>query len=194
MSTINRSIAQRLARTSRVFRWMIVVSLVGLLLLGTTSALAHTPPINVSGYETFLGFSCPTGTCGTTFSGWTGGAGPVADGWQAFPGDSQGLWRATINHTGGAGFGNTVTILSGRWQIVFTDKHVLFGKVTGGTVTWPPQQGDDIGCGVNVAQVIASLSISPLIGGGTATINACLHDIPAGTVIPPTVWGTFSVP
>jgi hypothetical protein len=194
MSTLNRIIAQRLAKTIRILRWAVVILVVGLLSLGATSALAHTPPINLSGYEIFLGVTCPTGTCGTTFSGWTGGSGPVAEGWQPFPGDSQGLWKATVNHTGGAGFGNTVILLSGRWQIVFTDKHVLFGKVTGGTVVWPPQQGDDIGCGVNVAKVTAALAISPLAGGGTATMAACLHDLPAGTVIPPTVWGTFSTP
>jgi hypothetical protein len=49
-------------------------------------ALAHKPPVHVSGYETFLGIECTLrgqpSACGVTFSGWIGGDGQVPDGWE----------------------------------------------------------------------------------------------------------------
>jgi hypothetical protein len=147
--------------------------------------------VNLSGYETFIGIQCTLrgqpATCGVTFSGWIGGEGQVPDGWEPFPGDFQGLWKTQVSYTGQAGFGNTVVIEGGRWSIFFLDGHSLSGRVTGGSVHWPVQ-GSTIGCGTDVAVVLVNLRL----GGSSAAFNGCLHDLPAGTVIPAMVWGEFS--
>jgi hypothetical protein len=175
----------------KCIRWPIVLALLTIVLANVGSyALAHKPPVNVSGYETFLGIECTLrgqpSACGVTFSGWIGGDGQVPDGWEPFPGDFQGLWQARINYTGQAGFGNTVDIVGGRWDIFFLDGHSLSGPVkNGGTVQWPFDEFDDIGCGAGVAVVEALIA-----GGGAATFKGCLHDMPAGTVIP-MVWGVL---
>jgi hypothetical protein len=177
----------------RCIRWPIVLALLTIVLANIGSdALAHRPPVNVSGYEIFLGTGCTIGgqpsACGVTFSGWIGGDGQVPDGWEAFPGDFEGLWQARINYTGQAGFGSTVVILGGRWSIFFLDGHSLSGPVIGGTVQWPFDEFADIGCGVGIGVVEVDLLIAR---GGAATFKGCLHDLPAGTVIPPMVWGVF---
>jgi len=60
------------------------------------------------------------------------------------------------------------------------------GKVLSGTVQWPIKGASFPECGVtNAAIATATLSVE---GGGTATVAGCLHDLPAGDVIPPTVW------
>jgi hypothetical protein len=125
--------------------------------------------------------------CGVSFSGWIGGDGQVPDGWEPFPGDFQGLWKTQINYTGQVGFGNTVGIEGGRWSVFFLDGHSLSGRVIGGTVRWPAQ-GSDIGCGNDVGVVQVDLRF----GSTLAAFDGCLHDLPAGTVIPPMVWGDFS--
>jgi hypothetical protein len=155
-------------------------------------ALAHNPPIFVSGYETFIGIDCTNSgqpaTCGATFAGWIGGDGPVRGGWEPFPGDFQGLWNSRVNYTGKAGFGSTVVILSGRYQISFIDGHSFSGSVIDGTVQWPVNEFADLGCGAGVALMGIRLSNS----NRSQTFHGCLHDLPAGSVIPPMVWGVFS--
>ena len=167
-----------------------VLALLAMLLGNVGSvALAHNPPVNLSGYETFLGLDCKLAgqpaTCGVTFAGWIGGDGPVPGGWEPFPGDFQGLWNSSVNYIGHAGFGNTVFILSGRFRISFLDGHSLSGSVISGTVRWPMSVIDDLGCGPGVALIDVTLNRSQRFQG-------CLHDLPAGSVIPPMVWGTFS--
>lgn len=177
------------------YRGAFLVSLVGLLLLGQTPGFAHLPQLNVSAYEIFLGAPCIIGgqpaTCGVAFFGWLGGDGNVAGGWEPFPGTGDGLWQARIDYTGAPGFGNVVNILGGRWRFVFVDRHFLAGHVTGGTVEWPNGPALDLGCGNGVGVVDINLLMT---GGGTASFDGCLHDLPAGTVIPPLLWGMLSTP
>jgi hypothetical protein len=147
--------------------------------------------VNVSGYEVFLGVTCTINnepaTCGVQFGGWTGGGGAVADGWTRFPGNGQGFWTANINYSGKAGFGNTATLVGGSWELFFTNRTVVRGTVSSGSVHWPAQNGD-IGCGTNVAKITATLAVKDT---GSATFAGCLHDLPVLTVLPPKIWGAF---
>jgi hypothetical protein len=159
------------------------------LLFGTATAQASVA-VNVSGYEIFLGRNCQigetTGTCGATFTGWTGET--SSGGWRAFPGTGLGIWSLQIDYIGSPAFAGSVTITGGQWHFLFINGLVLQGAVVDGKVTWP-NEGDSIGCGTNVAMGTADLSIA---SGGKVTLAGCLHDLPKFTVIPPTVWGTYS--
>jgi hypothetical protein len=150
----------------------------------------------MSGYEFLLGHSCTIGgqpgTCGVQFGGWTGGGGSTAGGWTHFPGDGRGLWSATINYIGTASFGDgtnphSVTVIGGNYDVLFkTPVRNVFGAVTTGTVTWPPTSSSDVGCGIGVASVLIYLT------GGASSFQGCLHDLPAGSVIPPQIWGELN--
>jgi hypothetical protein len=147
----------------------------------------------VSGYEFLLGARCTInfqpGTCGVEFGGWTA---PVANGWTPFPGTRQGLWKASVSYTGRAAFGDTVTVVSGEFDLLFTNGTVVAGKVTGGTVEWPqvPVPGN-IGCGTDVAKIQVNIMFTRgAVGSGS--FQGCLHDLPAGTVIPPKIWGELT--
>jgi hypothetical protein len=159
------------------------------LLFGTTAAGASVA-VNVSGYEIFLGQNCVLGgvpaTCGTTFTGWTGETG--SGGWRPFPGTGLGIWSLQINYTGQPSFNGGVNIVGGKWHFAFINGLVLQGNVLNGTVTWP-DEGGSIGCGTNVAVGTANLTIA---SGGTVALQGCLHDLPKFSVIPPTIWGTYS--
>lgn len=164
------------------------------LVFSFAAASAAPLPVNLSGYEFLLGTSCTikgqSGTCNVAFGGWTGGSGPVANGWTPFPGTEQGLWKATVDYTGTVEFGGQVELAGGRFDVLFTDGTTVSGKVTGGTVTWPPV-GTDAGCGTDVALV--SVNIKYFRHGPTSSgsFQGCLHDLPAGSVIPPKIWGTL---
>jgi hypothetical protein len=194
MSAEVRSLVHFFVNHKRTLRRMLLLTSLGTMIgLGGSYARAHNLPIdlNLSGYETFIGIQCTLhgqpGACGVTFSGWIGGDGQTANGWEPFPGDFQGLWKAQINYTGQAGFGNRVNIEGGKWTIFFLDGHSLSGRLTGGSVQWPAQ-GSNIGCGNDVAIVHVDLRL----GGTSVKFDGCLHDLPARTVIPPMVWGEFS--
>ncbi len=148
--------------------------------------------LNLSAYEFLLGTACningQAGKCGVSFGGWTGGTGPTATGWTPFPGTRQGLWEATINYTGSPAFGGAVTIQGGSFDLFVKGESPLTGEVTAGGVTWPGSASTDIGCGVGVAQVLGTVSTE---SEGTLNFNGCLHDLPAGSVIPPKIWGTL---
>ncbi len=184
----------------RQHRWGSILSFVGLLLLWAPAVQARNAlDFQVSGYELFPGIECSRNsapaTCGVTFSGWTGGEGAVTDGWSPFPGNRQGFWEATIDRQGIAAFTSTVTVLSGTVTLALTRRHsflVLPAQVTTGAVQWPAQ-GETSGCGINVARVAIDLVI-PELANAPATFDGCLHDLPVGTVLPPTIWGTFSIP
>ncbi len=174
-------------------RDLILGSALLLMLFGT--AAAQTVP--VSGYEIYLGHNCTVAgapaTCGATFTGWTGET--SGGGWLAFPGTGKGVWSIQINYTGHPAFGGTtpqVTIVGGKWSFLFVNGLELRGKVISGTVTWPTDQNSSVDgsiCGPGVAVAQANMS---LVGGKSATVAGCLHDIPAGTVIPPQEWGAFT--
>jgi hypothetical protein len=163
------------------------------LALSVPTASVAQPPTDVSGYEFLLGTSCTIegqpATCDVQFGGWTGGEGQIADGWTPFPGDDRGLWKATVDYTGKAAFGGQVKVVDGRFDLLFTSGKIVLGKVRGGKVTWPAA-GQSIGCGKNVATV--SLRIGFRAGAtGAGSFRGCLHDLPAGSVIPPKIWGTL---
>ncbi len=188
-------------RRAGLMRFLAVTGVIGALLVGVGPALAHRSPlkeINISGYEIFLGVDCQVDSqpakCNDTFAGWTGGKGPVPDGWVPYSrrerGVNEGSWAVSLNYTGTPGFGSSVTIIGGTWWLKFKDGHVFSGTVTGGSVQWPGEN-QNIGCGTNVAKVSATITvITPASASGTFT--GCLHDLPAGTVIPPKVWGTVT--
>ena len=183
-----------------VFRVSVVLCLAGSLLCGTPATWAQdTLDLQVSGYELFPGMDCTRdaqpATCGATFAGWTGGGGTVPGGWRAFPGNRHGFWEVTLDRQGTAAFGSAVTVLDGTLRLALKKgkKFVLIsGSVSGGTVQWPVQ-GETLGCGTDVAVVTVGLEIAEL-DNAPATFNGCLHDLPAGTIIPPLIWGTLSIP
>jgi hypothetical protein len=175
-------------------RSVIFSSVLLLMLFGTAGAQIVVP---VSGYEIYLGHNCTVAgapaTCGATFTGWTGVT--SSSGWLAFPGTGKGVWSVQINYTGHPAFGGStpqVTIVGGKWSFLFVNGLELRGKVISGTVTWPADQNSEVAgsnCGDGVAVAQANMS---LVGGKSATIAGCLHDIPAGIVIPPKEWGAFT--
>ncbi len=149
--------------------------------------------VNVSGYEYLVGTSCTVNgrpaTCGVNFGGWTGGGGQVASGWLPFPGNGKGSWNATVNYTGKAAFGHQATVSGGSFNLLFTSGRTVLGRVTGGTVTWPAF-GQSTRCGRNVA--VVSMRLSYIFGaGGTGSFLGCLYDLPAGSILPPRIWGTL---
>ena len=160
--------------------------------LALALGLAATPPsLNLSGFEYLLGTPCTinnqAGKCGVAFGGWTGGSGQNADGWTPFPGTRKGLWQATINYIGSPNFNDSVQVVGGTFDILFKNRRNISGTVSSGVVEWPAE-GGDIGCGTNVATVDLNLSSG---GGGPTSFMGCLHDLPAGTVIPPKIWGAL---
>ena len=161
------------------------------LTLSITGALADLLPARVSGYEYFIGTSCTIDSqpaiCDVQFGGWTGSGGQVADGWRAFPGNGQGVWTATVDYKGKARFGGQVTLLGGNFHLLFTDGKAVLGRVTGGTIIWPVR-GQSTVCGTDVA--VVSMNVRYRVGAtGLGLFKGCLHDLPAGSVIPPKIWG-----
>lgn len=159
------------------------------LALGLAAMPQPGSSINLSGYEFLLGTPCATGgatTCGVEFAGWTGGNGAKPNGWTHLPGSREGLWQATINYDGSPAFGGSVTVTAGTFSLLLTKGGRISGTVEyGGTVTWPAEN-KNIGCGKNVATVNLNLDTGE---GGPTNFQGCLHDLPAGTVIPPKIWG-----
>jgi hypothetical protein len=148
---------------------------------------------NLSGNETSIGHVCMVNghvaTCGAHFVGWSGGAGHVANGWVASPGDGKAVFEANVAYTGDVAFGKTVELVKGSTlQLLLKPNRLLSESVTEGTVTWPASVHDDLGCGGGVAKVHALFTSS---NSGPGSFVGCLHDLPAGSVLPPKIWGTF---
>jgi hypothetical protein len=163
----------------------------GVCALSIGAASAHDLPQRVSGYEYFIGVPCTidgqSATCDVQFAGWTGGGGQVPNGWRALPGNGQGLWTATIDYRGRPRFGGQIVLLNGHFNLSFTDGHVVSGRVTGGTITWPLRGQSSI-CGTEVA--VVSMNVRYRVGPtDRGVFKGCLHDLPAGSVIPPKIWG-----
>jgi hypothetical protein len=153
-------------------------------------AFAQGPTYNLSGYEFLLGSPCTIGSeagkCGVAFGGWTGGGGQEAGGWTQFPGTRRGLWEATVNYTGSPNFGASVELQSGTFDLFLKNHKAISGTVTGGSVDWPTEGGvTDPSCGTDVAKLTVFLNI----GGSPHYFSGCLHDLPAGSIIPPKIWG-----
>jgi hypothetical protein len=167
------------------------VATAAVLALGIVAASAHDLPQRVSGYEYFPGTPCTingqAATCDVQFAGWTGGGGQAPNGWTPFPGNNQGMWTASADYKGKARFGGQVALLGGSFHLLFKDGHVVLGKVTGGTITWPARGLSSI-CGTEVA--VISMNVTYRAGAtGTGVFRGCLHDLPAGRIIPPKIWG-----
>ena len=166
-----------------------VTAMTALGLSGVAASAALLSPVNVSGYEYLLGTSCTIdgqpATCDVKFGGWTGGDGQAANGWTPFPGNDEGLWKATVNYTGKAAFGREVDVVGGSFDLLFTNGKTVLGKVTGGTAA-----GQSTVCGTDVA--VVSLRVRYRVGAaGRGLFRGCLHDLPAGTIIPPKIWGAL---
>jgi hypothetical protein len=162
--------------------------------------------LTLSGLEFFPGFPCRFDhdgregrenrdgrehfKCGAHFVGWSGGEGKGPDGWTAFPGDGKAVWEADVNHKGKVDFGSTVDLLSGRLVLRVKGQRIVTEFVTHGTVVWPPSAISDLGCGEGVANVTVSFKSRH---GRPASFVGCLHDLPAGSVVPPKIWGTLSI-
>ena len=151
------------------------------------------PSTNLSAYEFLLGSPCTidgdAGKCGVAFGGWMGGNGYVANGWAPFPGNKQGLWDAEINYTGSPDFGSSVSVRSGSFDLYFKNGTTISGTVTGGSVFWPTSSSNnEYGCGDGVAAVLVNVNVTT---GPSMAFLGCLHDLPAGSVIPPKIWGTL---
>ncbi len=111
------------------FSVLIATAAVAISIVSASAALRS--PVNVSGYENFIGTSCTINgqpaTCGVNFSGWTGGGGRVPSGWVSFPGNRKGLWNATVNYSGKAAFGHRVTVKGGSFNLLFTSGRTVLG-------------------------------------------------------------------
>jgi hypothetical protein len=170
-----------------------VTTTIALALSIVAASAALQSPINISGYEYLLGTSCTIdgqpATCGVRIGGWTGGRGQVANGWTPFPGDDQGLWKASVNYIGKTAFGHQINVVAGSFDLLFTSGRTVSGRVTGGTVTLPVA-GQSTVCGTDVA--VVSVHVRYRVGAtGRGLIRGCLHDLPAGSVLPPKIWGTL---
>jgi hypothetical protein len=149
--------------------------------------------LNLSGDEFSVGHTCMVNghvaTCGAHFVGWSGGTGHVANGWVAFPGDGKALWEANVAYEGDVAFGKTVNLVKGsRLELLLKPNKLLSEIVTEGTVKWPASVHDDLGCGGGVARVHAQFTTTKDEPG---SFLGCLLDLPAGSVLPPKIWGTF---
>jgi hypothetical protein len=114
----------------------------------------------------------------------------VPDGWTSFPGDGKAVWEADFNHRGKIDFGSTIDLFSGRLVLRVKRQTIVTEFVTHGTVVWPPSAISDLGCGEGMANVTVSFKSRH---GRPASFVACLHDLPAGSVVPPKIWGTLSI-
>ncbi len=154
------------------------------------SSAFSSPPISVSGYEYLLGDSCTVGgregTCGVQFGFWTGGSGAGPYGWTSFPGNGKGLGKANVSYYGKAAFGVTLNVM-GTFDLMFTSAPQISANVSG-TVKWP-LRGQYSTCGLEVATITLTVAY---VTGGSGRFTGCLHDLPAGSVIPPKIWGGLS--
>ena len=172
-----------------VNRWIVATVATAALAVTLSVVARAASPVNLSGYEFLLGSSCTIegfpGTCGVAFGGWTGGSGANSGGFAIFPGNRRGLWEANINYIGSPAFGASVQVAGGSYDVLFKNAKTVSGAVITGTVMWPANAGADIGCGAGVATIALTLS------GDASSFSGCLHDLPAGSVIPPNIWGTL---
>ena len=114
----------------------------------------------------------------------------MADGWREFPGNGQGTWTAIIDYKGKPKFGGQLQLLDGNFNLLFADGQSVLGRVTGGTITWPAAGQSSI-CGLEVA--VVSMNVRYRRGAtGRGLFRGCLHDLPAGSVIPPKIWGKLT--
>jgi hypothetical protein len=158
----------------------------------------------LSGYELSLGKDLESGvTEGVTFAGidnlpdQDGGADNAAcDRWTE--NGHGGAWTAQIDRVGIAGIGSAgVSVIDGRWFWFDGDGRIHFGRVVGGSVSWPPSLDDDtFQCGAGVARFEITLSV--LGDFSVGSFVGCLDDIhldPTAQpfVFPQRIWGTLKL-
>ena len=155
----------------------------------------------LSGYEVSQGTAVAGGllTKGVTFAGLDnrpdedGGPNPAAcDLWTT--NGNGGSWFAKIDRVGVAGIGGSgVTVVGGSWYWIDRNEHLLFGRVEGGFVLWPPALDQDTyGCGAGVAQF--TLTVRSQFSPGRFV--GCLDDTHLDPtkqpfIFPPRVWGAL---
>jgi hypothetical protein len=156
----------------RSIRRVLFVVVCALTLNAFVLAATAATTVGISGRELFAGVHHGSATYGTTFAGVT---------------EARGTWVASVNYSGPAGLGRTVTIFGGIWRLANADGTRLSGRVSSGLVAWPASLTESIGCGNGVATFSASLS-----NGGS--ITGCLDDTHQATVFPPTIVGFLTLP
>lgn len=167
-------------------------SLAAVPLTVTPAAAGLNIPLNVSSYEVSLGSGCTlygvAATCSVQFAGWTGGAGATINGWRSPPGNGFGWWTANINYLGKAAFGASVKLAGGTFDVTLINGFSAHGVVTEGSVVWPANRYTDIGCGAGAAYI--ALTVNYTRGDfGSGYFRGCLRDLPAGSAVPPRMWG-----
>jgi hypothetical protein len=125
---------------------------------------------------------------GTLFSGWTHDSDSE---WQGTA--STGNWSVSANYTGKPGIGNTLTVTGGEWFLSGADVAII-GKLTSGTVTWPPSLTTKV-LGSDCGQGVGYISVALVSNEGQqGNLTGCLDDthVVLGT-FPPKVWGTLEL-
>ena len=159
----------------------------GLLLIAPSFAWAESSLF--SGFELFAGIKLDGVTIGATFSGWTDA--PSQEIWVPFSQSTGGFVSGSINYSGSAGFGRSVTIIGGRWFWLEADDHTIHsGPVLSGIVKWPSNRRMDVGnvFGVDCGQGVATFkaNVRDTSSKTTGSISGCLNDQLA---FPPKIWG-----
>jgi hypothetical protein len=186
--------------------WVGVVSAFFLAVGWGTVGRAETDfPVNLSGGETSSGHPESDVQVDVTFEGWVGGTGPVPDtdggrpiGWVAPPGEG-GQWKIVLDYcclsTRQQQHG--VTILpGGSWELQLSDGDHFTGSVQSGTVRFPQNLDEDLGCGPGVTKVSATFLFDADEHGQqqpkSSDATACLDDLHDWH--PPPIWGTIGKP
>jgi hypothetical protein len=178
-----------------LFARVLFLAIASFLFCSSAAAQNSTP---VSGYEIYLGHNCRitghVGTCGTTFTGWTGIQPTDTGGFLPFPGTGQGVWSLQINYLGQPAFGGTtpqVNVVGGKWSFLYRNGTTKQGTVLNGSVTWPADETSTVpNSFCHAGEALAQTNIT-ITGGQPTVVVGCLHDLPPGSAIPPTVWGFF---
>lgn len=170
-------------------------ALLALLLGLLPTAASAWEDIYLAGRELSPGLERGDTTYGVLFAGWT----LDQAGWAPITESNGGAWTTSIQRVGDAAFGSTVTITGGRWSVSLPAGPTLWGRVLTGTVEWPYDAEEDLGCGAGVALVDANVSLGFPWGRPwkqAGVIEACLDDQewlePLDVLrLPPRIWGTM---
>jgi hypothetical protein len=171
----------------------IVIVATAFALVSAASSLAQGASLTaLSGYEVFKGVQLGNFTAGVSFAGWTTS---ISGAWSPVPSNNGGAWFISANFVGSPGIvsgnENSVTAIGGRWFLEGTDGTRQDGNLLRGTVTWPASLGVDIGCGLGIARLNATISHNGFRPVGE--IIGCIDDTHLDQVYPPKVWGSFQI-
>jgi len=174
---------------------LVASALLVLWLTGWHAALAQV--VCLSGLEVSIGTTSGSGANGVTFAG-TDNALVTPCPRPNTSASAGGAWIASINRTGPAGLGHTVSVIGGKWFYEPEGGTLHSGAVTGGWVMWPDNLSQDkFGCGQGVAKFnITLLVLLPHPGRGT--FEGCLDDTHLDPrlqpfVFPPQILGKLSL-